>query len=433
MQSHISSEPRLAYLTGEYPAVSHTFILREIEALRQLGLEVETCSIRRTDPGVHHRGEEEKRAAAETFYVLQALRNPLTLIAAQLVALRRPHRWLGALGLALRTAPPGLRGLVYQLIYFAEASVLARHLSERGATRLHNHFADSSCTVSMLTSALSGIPFSFTMHGPNEFFAAERWRLDEKISRATQVACISHFCRSQLMIFAPQEVWRKLHIVHCGVEPERYSQAGPPKGGKHILFVGRLASVKGVPVLLEAFAEVVRKHPEARLTLVGDGPERLAIEAKARALEIADVVNFAGFRSQTEVAAVLAEADIFALPSFAEGVPVVLMEAMASVRPVVATRIAGIGELVEDNVTGMTVPPGSAADLAEALSRLMDDPALAARLAEAGRHRVVNEYNINIEAARLAALFCESTDALRPPAIESRCQPSGEKRSSTTG
>lgn len=397
---------RIAYLTGEYPTVSHTFILREVEALRARGLEVLTCSVRRTDPG-QHRGPAEKDAARTTFYVLPATTRPWTLIRAKLSALKTPRRFVAAFALAIRTSPPGPRALLWQMFYFAEAMVLARHLEERGVTHLHNHFGNSSCSVAMLTSAVSGIPFSYTMHGPSELFEPERWRIDEKIARARFVACISNFCRSQGMIFADPAHWGKMRIVHCGIDPARYGTRPRGEPGKRLVFVGRLAAVKGVPVLLEAFAKVLAAHPDARLTLVGDGPERPRIEARAGELGLGAAVRFAGYLSQDEVTDELARADLFVLPSFAEGVPVVLMEAMASRLAVVATRIAGIPELVEDGAAGRLVPPGDADALAAAISDLLADPEGRARMAEAGRAKVEAEFDLAGEAAKLEALFRE--------------------------
>jgi glycosyltransferase involved in cell wall biosynthesis len=393
--------PRIAYLTGEYPRATDTFIQREVAALRARGLTVETCSIRRTGAG-HHTGPEQKAEAAGTFHVLEATRAPRRLIAAHLAAWRRPRAWLRALRLAWRTSPGGIRPTLYQLIYLAEAAVLAQHLRARGLTHLHNHIAMSSCTVAMLASEMSGISYSFTLHGPDIFYAPHRWRLDEKIARARFVACISHFARSQAMAFSSPEHWGKLHVVHCGVDPARYD--GPaPEAPAHLLFVGRLAAVKGVPVLLEAMQGLIADHPGLRLTLVGDGPERGALEARAGGLR--GPVEFVGYKSQGEVAALLREATALVLPSFAEGLPVVLMEALAARVPVVATRIAGVAELVEEGVSGLLVAPGDPVALRDALARLLADPALRARMGEAGRARVVAAFDSAREAAWLAALF----------------------------
>jgi glycosyltransferase involved in cell wall biosynthesis len=396
--------PRIAYLAGEYPAVSHTFILREVAALRAQGLEVQTCSIRRTGPE-HHRGPAEQAAAQTTFNVLDAAKNPAALIGAQLAALRHPGRYLRCLALALRMRGPGLGALLYQLFYFVEATVLARHLRAQNITHLHNHFAQASCTVALLTSELSGIPFSFTLHGPADFTDPRLWRLDTKIAHARFVACISHFCRSQAMMQADPAHWPRLQIVHCGVDPARYGTKPRTASAKELLFVGRMSAVKGVPILLQAFADVRTHHKDARLTLVGDGPERAALAARAAALKLDTSVRFTGYQSQDEVAALLAQSDVFVLPSFAEGVPVVLMEAMAARLPVVATRIAGIPELVEDGTSGRIVAPGDAAALAAALHDILSAPKVARAMGAAGRAKVAKEFDIDQEAAKLAALL----------------------------
>lgn len=419
-QRPAGQSPRVAYLTSEYPSVSHTFILREVQALRDLGYHVETCSVRRTDPDVHHRGESERTAAAETFYLIQAGRNPVTLFGAVLHGLKTPERWWRAARLAVATCPPGFRMALWQFFYFLEAMILAKFMKDREIEMLHNHFAASSCTVAMLASELSGIPYSLTMHGPLVFYEAHRWRIDEKIRRASRVICISNFCRSQGMLFSELEHWDKFRIVHCGVDPTLYADEArpiPQRGaGKRVLFVGRLAAMKGVPVLLQAFAQAHARHKDARLTLIGDGPERGTLEELAARLGIADNVNFVGFKNQAEVASALSQADIFALPSFAEGLPVVLMEAMAAGLPVVTTRIAGVAELVEDGVSGRLVHASDADSFADALDALMASPAAARRMGETGRKKVHAEFNSLTEAARLGAIF---TEAVREQAVTS--------------
>ena len=409
---------KIAYLTGEYPRASDTFIQREVAGLRAAGLTVETASIRRTGPE-HHVGEEQRQEAARTFHVLDAAKNPVRLLAAQgALFAQSPKAWFKALALAWKTAPKGLKGRAYQMFYFAEAAVLARHLQNTGAQHLHNHIAKASCTVAMLASALSGIPFSFTLHGPDIFFEPYHWRLDEKIARASFVACISHFCRSQAMAFAPEAEWSKLHIVHCGVEPQRYTAA--PLGGAELLFVGRLAPVKGLPVLLRALA----KLPEARLTLVGDGPERPQIEALIGELKLEPRVRLLGYQSQDEVAKLLAKSGALVLPSFAEGLPVVLMEAMAAGLPVITTQIAGVPELVRNGETGWLVAPGDEAGLHAALEAYLADPESARAMGAAGRAQVVQEFDATLEARRLAALFLAYSAGrkalLRPTPLEAK-------------
>lgn len=396
----------IAYLTGEYPRATDTFIQREVMALRGLGIEVKTCSIRKT--GVEHLvGEEQRIEAKNTFYVLNAAKKPLRILGAHLRGLvTSPKRYFRTLALAWRSSAPGVKARLYQLFYFAEAVVLADHLQKQGVIHLHNHIATASCSVAMLASEVSGIPYSFTLHGPDIFFEPHRWRLDLKIENARFVACISDFCRSQAMAFSSPSHWSKLHIVHCGVEPERYANVVQrQEQGPHLTFVGRLAAVKGLPVLFGALPQVLRDFPDLTVTLIGDGPERTQLERDAQNAGLDDVVEFAGYRSQSDVALMLQQTDMLVLPSFAEGVPVVLMEAMAARVPVVTTQIAGIPELVEDGVSGVLVPPGDVGALAQAIGGLLADKARCLQMGQAGRDKVIDEFDIANEAAWLAAIF----------------------------
>jgi glycosyltransferase involved in cell wall biosynthesis len=394
----------VAYLTGDYPKVSHTFILREVQAVRAAGTEVITCSIRKPAE-TDFKGQEELQARAETFYVIAAAKNPFRLLKAHGRAfLRSPGLWASTLALAIRMRSPGLKAFLWQLFYFLEAGVLAAHLRDNRVRHLHNHFGNSSCSVAVLAAKLARIPFSFTEHGPAIFFEVDRWALPEKIARAQFVVAITHFCRSQLMLFSDPAHWGKIAIVHCGLDPSLYRR-DRPSFGKRVAFVGRLDPVKGALLLIEAMAEVLKTHPDATLTLAGDGPARAPAEARATALGIGGSVNFAGYMSQPQVADLLANSDMLVLPSFAEGLPVVYMEALASRIPVVASRVAGVQELVEDGVTGLTVPPGDVPTLVDRMSRLMADPDLAARMGEAGRKAVEREHDIAREGAWLADLF----------------------------
>lgn len=403
----------LLYLTGEYPRATDTFIQREVAALRAQGITIMTASIRRTGPE-HLVGEEQIAEAAQTFHVLEAAKHPLRLAAAKLRLLRHPGRFFRAFALAWRTAPGGLRNWLWQMFYFAEAIMLADHMQRHGVRHLHNHIAKASCTVAMLASELSGIPYSFTLHGPDIFFAPDHWRLDEKIARARFVACISEFCRAQAMIFSDRALWDKLHIVHCGIDPARYDPA-PRQGPPHLTFVGRLAAVKGVPVLLEALSFLKGELPRLRVTLIGDGPERARLEQDAADLGLRDVVDFAGYRSQSEVARALKVTDALVLPSFAEGVPVVLMEAMAAGRPVITTGVAGVSELVEHGKSGFLVPPGDAQRLAQAIRAVLADPDRRIEMGRTGRTRVVEDFDIGKEAAWLGRLFEVYADGAAHP------------------
>ncbi|MBV1862923.1 MAG: glycosyltransferase family 4 protein [Rhodobacteraceae bacterium] len=396
----------IAYLTGEYPRATDTFIQREVMALRGLGVDVNTCSIRKTGPE-HLVGEEQRDEARKTFYVLKAAKSPVRFVGAHLRALASsPKRYFRGLSLAWRSSAPGIKARLYQFFYFAEAVVLAEHLKKQEVIHLHNHIATASCSVAMLASEVSGIPYSFTLHGPDIFFEPHRWRLDLKIEKAAFVACISDFCRSQAMAFSPVSHWPKLHIVHCAVEPERYEIARDQgQNTPHLTFVGRLASVKGLPILFEALPQILTDFPDLKVTLVGDGPERVQLEQDAKAMGLAGVVEFAGYRSQSDVAEILQQTDMLVLPSFAEGVPVVLMEAMAARVCVITTQVAGIPELVKNGVSGVLVPPGDAGALARAIATLLADPARRLQMGIEGREKVIAQFNVATEAAWLAEIL----------------------------
>ena len=405
----------IAYLTGHYPRATDTFIQREIAGLRDLGFTIETCSIRETDAS-HHISAEQKAEFAATFKVLKFTLNPVTALRAHAFwLLKRPGNWISTLRLALRTRSPGLKAFIWQIAYFLEAGVLGHHLYRKGVVHLHNHFADASCSVAMLTSSVSGIPFSLSMHGPGIFFEPLRWRIDEKIARTSFTACISHFCRSQGMYFSNASHWDKLKIVHCGVEPEKYGQGPERVPGKRLLFVGRLDAVKGIPLLLEAVTALKKHHPDMALTIVGDGPMRADLEAQARALDLP--TEFVGYRSPAEVAAYLDSHDILTLPSFAEGVPVVLMEAMAARNPVVASRVGGVQELVEDGVSGFVLPPGDVVSLTKALEKLLNDPQLCKTMGVAGRAKIEAEFDIRREVAWLGTLLAATQTGKLPKTL----------------
>ncbi|NJP08575.1 MAG: glycosyltransferase family 4 protein [Leptolyngbyaceae cyanobacterium RU_5_1] len=407
---------RVAYLTGEYPRATDTFIQREVAALRENGVDVHTFSIRRTGDE-HIVGPEQRAERDRTFYLLPP--KPVGLLAAHLSLLfKSPARYLQALTLAWSTRQHGLRGTFYQLFYFLEAGILADQIQKRQIQHLHNHFGDSSCSVSMLASALGGFTFSFTLHGPYIFFAPYAWRLDEKLKRALFVSCISYYCRSQAMIHVPAETWNRMHIVHCGVDPALFNLVSHDKPGQRLMYSGRLAVVKGLLILLESLAILKRSHPDILLTIVGDGPDRQSLEQMTTQLGLTENVKFVGYQSQAEVRQHVQQTDVFVLPSFAEGVPVSLMEAMAAGVPVVTTRIAGVSELVDDGISGYLVPAGDPVSLANRISILLEDGQLRSQFGAAGRAKIESEFNINHEATWLyrimTAALQGNVESLRP-------------------
>lgn len=406
---------RIAYMTGEYPRATDTFIQREVAALRDRGVYVETFSVRRPAER-EFVGPEQRAERDRTSYLLPAC--PWELFRSHVALLvQSPGQYLRALALSVGVRPPGIKALVWQLAYFAEAGLVARRMQRQGLIHLHNHFSNSSCSVAMLASALGGFTFSFTMHGPSEFFEPKYWRLDEKLRRALFVCCISDFCRSQGMIFAPSDRWDRMHVVHCGVDPGAFEPVRHQGRGRRILFVGRMAAVKGLPVLLDAISLLKRDHPDIMLSLAGDGPERVQLERRAAEAGLGDNARFLGYQSQAQVRQLLAETDVFAMASFAEGVPVVLMEAMAAGVPVVATRIAGIPELVEDGTSGFLVPPGNPHPLAHRIGELLADSELRNRFAGAARQKIERDFNLATETGRL----CDVLDqAVQGRSVEAR-------------
>ncbi len=408
---------RLAYITGEYPRATDTFVQRDISELRHHGAEVFTFSVRKTGDE-HMVGKEQISARASTFYIL-ANANPLALaIAHTQLFFKSPSRYLRTLKLAWNIREKGIRGTLYQLFYFAEGGILARQVLKQDIEHLHNHFAYASCNVTMLAAELCDRSFSFSVQGPTVFFDVTRWRLDEKIKRAAFVRCISNFCRSQCMIFAPPEKWNRLHLIHCGVRPELCEVASHTQPGYRLLYVGRLAAVKGLPVLFESLVKIKQTNPDVVLTVVGDGGERQEIEKSAAQMGIADNVDFVGYKSQAEVRQYMQQSDIFVLPSFAEGLPIVLMEALAAGLPVVSTQIAGNSDLVENGINGYLVPPGDSVLMADYIKSLLDDVELRSRLGAAGRQKIEADFDIQKEVLRLYQVIDSAlkgeVEAIRP-------------------
>lgn len=404
---------QISYLTGQYPRATDTFIQREIAYLRRLGFEIQTFSVRRPDPE-QLVGPEQTDEYEKTSYLLPI--NPLSVLFIHLsLLLDGTAQYLKALKLAWTTCQPGLKGALYQLFYFAEAGILARQLQRQKIRHIHNHLADSSCTVAMLAAQLIGISFSFTIHGPAIFFEPQRWCLGHKIEQALFVNCISYFCRSQCMLFSTVDCWPKLRIVHCGVEVKQFQTVGHAGLGTRLLYVGRLAAAKGLPILLESLFALKARCPQIVLTIIGDGPDRAHLEARVITLGLSQQVRFVGYQSQSEVRRFFQETDIFVLPSFAEGVPVSLMEAMASELPVISTRIAGIGELVEDGKSGYLVMPGNVEQIAQKIRHLHDEPQVRQAFGQTGRRFVEQEFNLAREAGWMAEILKSSFEDLPLP------------------
>lgn len=395
--------PPLGYLVSQYPTATHTFVLREIQHLRRQGVEVHAVSVRPPDRAPDRMPVEEREEARRTRYVLGRGWGAVLLENLRHAA-AHPVRYARGLALAVRRAGPDARRVASYLAYWMEAVVAGRAFAAAGVRHVHTHF---SSTVAQFLPAAAGLGWSATIHGPDEFNDVAGFNLADKAREARLLVAISHFAASQIMRAAPPERWGRVAIAPLGIDPARYAPRTPPppRARAELVCVARLAPVKGHPVLLDAVARLVREGRDVHLRLVGDGPSRATLEARARELGLDGHVTFAGWRTQDEVRAYLADADAFVLSSFAEGVPVVLMEAMAMEVPCVATHVNGVPELIRDGCDGLLVPPADADAVADAVARLLDDPQGARALGAAGRRRVQTRYDLGTNVARLAALL----------------------------
>ena len=395
---------KIAYVLNTYPQPSHSFIRREIAGVEAAGHEVLRLAMRRSDlPLV----DALDRAEAErTSYVLDA---GLPRLGAGLLrlALRQPGAVLRGLRRALAMGARSEVGRLRHLIYLAEAAHVAQVCTREGVTHVHAHFGTNSAAVAHLAHLLGGARYSFTVHGPEEFDAPLALSLTDKIAEAAFTVGVSDFGRSQLCRWVDPVHWPRLHVVHCGIEAARFANPAPlPDGALRLVSIGRFAEQKGQVALIEALA-LTRAKPH--LALVGDGPMRGLIEARIAALGLADRVHLTGWLDEEGVRAELAAAHALVMPSFAEGLPMVIMEAMAASRPVIATYIAGIPELVRPGETGWLVPAGSAQALADAIDDLAATPReTLQRMAAAGRNRALARHDAGVEARKLVDLIARA-------------------------
>jgi len=400
-----NSHTRIAYLVSQYPGVTHTFILREILELRRLGFDIHVASIRAPDRLLEQLSPEEQQEQRATFYVKP--KRAAGILALNLrMFFSRPVRYLRAIVYALRLAGLNARAALFNLAYLGEAAVVADWMRREHLTHVHMHFTS---TVGLFALRLAPLRASVTMHGPDEFADPAGFYLTEKI-RAFHLLCtISEYGRSQLMRHSDPGQWSKFHVARLGVDPTLYVPRPFRENPSpfEILFVGRLAPVKGPHILIAAFGRLVQQGRPVLLRLVGDGPERLRLERSVADRGLKLHVVFEGWQDAVRVRALYRQADIFSLPSLAEGIPVVLMEAMAMEIPCVTTRITGIPELIRDGVDGLLVNPSNEEELAAAVARLLDDADLRRRLGKSARARVVDDYDLRCNAGRLAGIFRE--------------------------
>lgn len=289
-----------------------------------------------------------------------------------------------------------IKRLLFNIFYLVEALLVGQWMRSQQLTHLHVHFATPAASVGLLVKAVFGYSFSFTVHGPDEFYDAPGYNLPEKILAADFIFCISHYARSQVMKLSPVKAWSKFDVCRLGVDPQRFIPQAKTRnpGICHLLCVGRLTSAKGQAILLEAVAQLHQQGISVTLTLVGMGPDQQSLTQYAKALGISEQVVFTGAVDQDHILAYYQAADIFVLPSFAEGLPVVLMEAMAMEIPCITTAITGIPELIQHDQDGLLVAAADSKGLRQAIEKLVNDPLLRKQLGQAGRLKVLSDYDL---------------------------------------
>lgn len=394
---------KVAYLINQYPHVSHSFIRREIQGIEAGGLQVMRVSIRRSSTRLVDPLDQEEEARTRYLLDCGLIRLGLGCL---LMAITQPINWLKAFVLALTF---GMRSgrLLKSPVYLAEACLLIKWLRHEDVTHLHVHFGTNSADVAVMARTLGGPPFSLTIHGPTEFDRPEALSLSSKIAHSKYVVAISSFGRSQLYRWCRSSEWPRIQVVHCGLDAMFLEQGPQPlPAAPRIVCVGRLVEQKGQLLLIDAVAALAAKGIELELVLGGDGPMRPQIEAAIKSHKLENRVRITGWISNEQVRSEMLAARIVVMASFAEGLPVALMEAMALGRPVVTTYVAGIPELVRNDINGWLVPAGDISALADALAEALRTPT--DRLETMGRNgatAVQTRHDARREAAKLVELF----------------------------
>lgn len=394
----------VAYLINQYPAISHTFIRREIRALEAMGVEVERFALRGWDSELVDPLDREE--LAKTRHTLKDGTARL-ILGALGYGLRHRAAFWRSLKLAVSMSRGAVRPWPYHLIYLTHACRVMTWLEGQNVTHLHAHFGSNSAEIAALVQALGGPDFSFTTHGSEVFDDPKRHALPLKVARARFAVTSCAYIGSQMMYHVPPALWSRVKVVHCGLAASAFTgDAAPLPVAPVFLSVGRFSPEKGHLLLLEAFGAVHTAHPKARLVLAGDGPIRDQIEARIAELGLTEAVRITGWVTSDQVREELRCARALVHPSFAEGLPVVIMEAMAERRPVISTYIAGIPELVREGTTGWLVPAGQVGDLEQAMLDCAAMPAAGIEaLGEAGFERVHARHDAANEASKLKVLF----------------------------
>lgn len=395
---------RIAYLTNQYPKVSHSFIRREIVAIELLGFEVTRIAMRGWD--LESVDDEDRVERDRTKYVLRDGPLPLLLALLRTVA-TRPACFARALLLAVRMGWRSDRPLFVHLVYLAEACRIELWLRAVGIQHVHAHFGTNPAEVAMLVHVLGGPQWSFTVHGPDEFDKGELIGLGEKIERCAFVVAISSYGRSQLFRCVGHQHWHKVHVVHCGVEPAFCAApASPVPAARRLVCVGRLSEQKGHLLLVEAARRLASQGVDFELVLVGQGEMRAGIETLIKSSNLRGYVRLTGAISSERLREEVLAARALVLASLAEGLPGVIMEAMALRRPIISTFIAGIPELVRPGEHGWLVPAGDVDALAGAMQECLDAPVTKlTSMGNAAHDRVIERHSVAAAALQLSGLF----------------------------
>lgn len=394
----------IAYFINQYPKVSHTFIRREILALESIGVKIQRYSLR------SHREElidpDDIKEFELTNYILETFVPKIMLIFFATLA-RQPRATLRALCLAARIGWRSDRGILRHMAYVIEASVLANWCERDGVTHIHAHFGTNSATVAMLAKELSGLSFSFTAHGADELDAAGTVGMAEKLRQASFIVGVSWYVRSQLLRKMESNTWKKIKVVHCGLD-RSFLDCPAPKIPlePRLVCVGRLCEEKAQLLLVEAATKLRARGIDFKLVFAGDGTLRPQIERAVADAGLQENIAITGWISSQQVRQELSAARALILPSLIEGLPVAIMEAMALGRPVISTFIAGIPELVVSGTTGWLVPAGDVDALTDAMARVLEMPVGGLEaMGRAGQLRVRERHNVLSEAEKLKKLF----------------------------
>mgnify|MGYP002776430454 CR=1 FL=1 len=390
----------LAYLVSRYPAISHTFILREIAHLRTLGYRIHTASINAPDRNLSAMDAPERAEAEQTYCVKQHGIGG-ALAALGYWALRAPSALLKTLGESKRF------GLLKGMAYAVEAAMVARWMQQRALAHLHVHFGNAGASVGVLVKQLTGCHLSYTIHGPDEFDDVPGQQLAYKMHAADSIVCISQFARSQLMRISAPSDWPKFTVCRLGVDASVFKAAPRTDTSvvPQLVSVGRLTPAKGQVLLIQACAQLRERGVPFHLTMVGDGPDRGRVEAEIARHQLQSHVYLTGSLTQEGVRAELARSDAFVLPSLAEGIPVVLMEAMASYVPCISTPVNGIPELIEHGQTGLLATPGDVDSLVHQLTLLCTSADLRQRMSLAAYAKVTSQFDLYANVRALGGVF----------------------------